>query len=416
MFLIDIFYFLILLLTIIFMPKYLFKKEYRKLLTQRLNPENLPVSDKKRIWIHAVSVGEVKSIKKLITDLINIKNTEIILSVTTPTGYKVANNEYNSIKVIMAPIDFSFTIKKFIKNIKPDVLILNELELWPNWISEFNKKKIPILLINGRVSITAMAKYKRSRFLLKFFFNKINLFLVQEEIYKKRFIELGVKPDKIKICGNIKADEAISTLKNVISQKEILNYLKIEQKNSIIITCASTHISDEKVIFPVISKSYKEHSFIIVPRHPARTSDISRELDQLGIKYEIWSKSKGVDLKNKVLIFDMIGYLFNIQSISNIVIMGGTFDKKIGGHNLFEPAVLGKNIIGGPFYNNFPDIGEELVKSGIYKEVKNSDKMIDEINSISLNNVSIKEEAIEIVSRRRGSIEYIIKEIQKLLN
>ncbi len=414
MFIIDLFYFIILVLILPFMPKYLFNKDYRLLLKKRLNPAIIPKKDSNRLWIHAVSVGEVKSLKKLIEEINKIKNVEIILSVTTPTGYKIAKTDYTSIKVIMAPIDFSFTIKKFIRNIKPDILILNELELWPNWISIMYKKNIPVLLINGRMSEVAMAKYKRFKFILKYFFNRINSFLVQGEIYKNRFIELGTNPEKIKICGNIKADEAINSKNQLINKTEILKHLKIKTKNSII-TCASTHISDEKIIFPTIFQSYKKHSFIIVPRHPDRVFEITKELDLLNIEYDIWSKSEEIDLQNKVLIFDSIGYLFKIQSISDLIIMGGTFNKKIGGHNLYEPAILGKNIIGGPNFNNFPDIGEELVNANIYNIVNNSNELYEEINKNFKKHKDIQKEAIEIVSNRKGSIECIIKEIQKII-
>ena len=414
MFIIDFFYFIILFLILPFMPKYLFNKDYRLLLKKRLNPTIIPKKDSNRLWIHAVSVGEVKSLKKLIEEINKIKNVEIILSVTTPTGYNIAKTDYTSIKVIMAPIDFSFTIKKFIRNIKPDILILNELELWPNWISIMYKKNIPVLLINGRISEIAMGKYKKFKFILKYFFKKINSFLVQGKIYKDRFIELGTDPEKIKICGNIKADEAINSKNQLINKTEILKHLKIKTKNSII-TCASTHSSDEKIILPAIFQSYEKHSFIIVPRHPDRIPEISKELDFMNIKHNIWSKSEEIDLKNKVLIFDSIGYLFKIQSISDLIIMGGTFNKKIGGHNLYEPAILGKNIIGGPNYNNFPDIGEELVNSNIYNIVNTSNEMYEEINKYFRKHKDIQKEAIEIVSNRRGSIECIIKEIQKII-
>jgi len=373
------------------MPKYLFNKDYRLLLKKRLNPTIIPKKDSNRLWIHAVSVGEVKSLKKLIEEINKIKNVEIILSVTTPTGYKIAKTDYTSIKVIMAPIDFSF-----------------------NWISIMYKKNIPVLLINGRISEIAMGKYKKFKFILKYFFKKINSFLVQGKIYKDRFIELGTDPEKIKICGNIKADEAINSKNQLINKTEILKHLKIKTKNSII-TCASTHSSDEKIILPAIFQSYEKHSFIIVPRHPDRIPEISKELDFMNIKHNIWSKSEEIDLKNKVLIFDSIGYLFKIQSISDLIIMGGTFNKKIGGHNLYEPAILGKNIIGGPNYNNFPDIGEELVNSNIYNIVNTSNEMYEEINKYFRKHKDIQKEAIEIVSNRRGSIECIIKEIQKII-
>jgi len=417
MFIIDLLYFFMTILIIPFSPKYIFNKEYRKLIKNRLNTEDIPASKGKRFWLHAVSVGEVKSIKKLIDELSKINGTEIVLSVSTPTGYKIAKQEYKSIRVIMAPIDFSFVIKRFIKKISPDILILNELELWPNWISLMSKNKIPILLINGRISETAMTKYKKFKFILKFFFKKIDMFLLQAEIYKTRFLDLGVDEKKIKICGNIKADEAIHLAKNIPEESNIIKELKIIKRNKKIITLASTHIKDEQLLIPLIANLYKKYSFILVPRHPDRLESICKAMDSENIRYEIWTKAKAVDLKNKVLIFDKIGYLFNIQFISDIIIMGGTYDNKIGGHNLFEPAVLGKNIIGGPYYNNFPDIGYELKAKGIYRIAKNTEDIQNIINKIfNNNNTTVKEQAIKIINKRKGSIECIIKEIKQIVN
>ncbi len=416
MFIIDLFYFFMTILIIPFSPKYIFNKEYRKLIKNRLNTKDMPFLKGKRLWLHAVSVGEVKSIKKLIDELDNINDTEVVLSVSTPTGYKIAKQEYSSIKVIMAPLDFSFIIKRFIKKIKPDILILNELELWPNWISLMSKNKIPILLINGRISETAMTKYRKFKFILKFFFKKIDMFLLQSEIYKTRFLDLGVDEKKIKICGNIKADEAVHLAKNISNESDIIKELKIIKRNKKIITLASTHIKDEQLLIPLIANLYEKHSFILVPRHPDRLESICNAMDSENIRYEIWTKVKEVNLKNKVLIFDKIGYLFNIQCISDIIIMGGTYDKKIGGHNLFEPAVLGKNTIGGPYYNNFPDIGDELKTNGIYKIAKSTEDIQNIINKIFNNNTAVKEKAIEIINKRKGSIECIIKEIKQIVN
>ena len=185
-------YIFIIILTLPFWTKYLFKKEYRTILKHRLSP-NIKYSDKKRIWIHAVSVGEVRSLKNLIKKLKEkYKKKEIVLSVTTPTGCEFAKKQYKTIKIINAPIDFSFTIKKFIKNINPELLILNELEIWPNWISITNKRKIPTMLINGRISDASFKQYKRFNFLLKKILNKTDRFLVQAEIYKERFQQLKI--------------------------------------------------------------------------------------------------------------------------------------------------------------------------------------------------------------------------------
>lgn len=420
MILFDLLYFFIIIFTLPFWAKYLFKKEYRTNLKHRLSP-GITSSDKKRLWIHAVSVGEVRSLKNLIKKLNEkYKDKEIVLSVTTPTGYEFAQQQYKNIKIINAPIDFSFTIKKFIKKINPELLILNELEIWPNWISITSKRKIPILLINGRISNAAFKRYKRCRFLLKVFFNKIDRFLVQAELYKERFRHLNIPGEKIAVCGNIKADEAFNALEHLPPDRDILNFLKTGEnahKEKKIVTIASSHLKDEKMVIPVINQLCRDFLFIIVPRHLTRVEEIEKLLKTHQVTFSTWSKIPGTPTREHVLIFDRMGYLFNILKITNIVFMGGTLDPKVGGHNLYEPAVMGKLIVGGPCYNNFPAIGAELVERGVYHIVNNSEELSNfllHINTINIKDV--ERNALYSVTRRKGSIQCILKEIQQFIN
>jgi 3-deoxy-D-manno-octulosonic-acid transferase len=416
-----LFDFLYLLLIIISLPlwvKLLFKKEYRTILKHRLSP-GIEQSGKKRIWIHAVSVGEVKSVRSLIEQLAKKYKQDIVLSVTTPAGFSFAEKEYKDINVnvINAPLDFSFTIKKFLKNIDPWILILNELEIWPNWILKTNKAKIPIVLINGRISDPAFKKYKTFKWFLKRFMYKIDLFLVQAEIYKEKFSQLDIPKERILVCGNIKADTAFAAAKTLPTDIEILNYLKIygNKNNKKIITLASSHPEDEQVLLPVINKLREKYSFIIVPRHLKRTEDIERMLKNHGVSYARWSETERIDIDKDVLLFDEMGYLFHVLKISDIVFMGGTCSKKTGGHNLYEPAALGKLIVGGPHYNNFPDIGRELADRGVYKIMSDADRIA--VTLLDMKNIdfeNIKALAVDTVVSRRGSVECILKEIQTI--
>jgi 3-deoxy-D-manno-octulosonic-acid transferase len=418
MLLFDVVYLIFLLLALPLWAKFLFKKEYRKILKHRLFPD-ISFSEEKRIWIHAVSVGEVRSLKYLVEQLKEkYKEKEIVLSVTTPAGYECARKEYPDIPVINAPVDFSFTIKRFLKNINPQLMILNELEIWPNWVLITRRKNIPLLLINGRISDLAFKRYKRGLFLLKFFFKRIDRYLVQAELYKERFQELQIPGKKIMVCGNIKADEAYQGMDSLSSEPEILEFLKIKPNGKKIVTAASSHQSDEELIVPIINRLGKDFLFIIVPRHLTRIEEIETLLKKHQVNYSIWSKTKATNITpGKVLVFDKMGYLFHILKITDIVFMGGTLEQKIGGHNLYEPAVLGKFIVGGPFYNNFPDIGKELAEKGVYKIVKDSTECMQILlncKNIKWDNVS--KNGINAVSQRRGSIQCILKEIHQFID
>ena len=417
MLLFDVVYLIFLVLALPLWVKFLLKKEYRKILKHRLSP-GINYSKEKRIWIHAVSVGEVRSLQYLLEQLKEkYKEKEIVLSVTTPAGYECALKDYPDLSVINAPIDFSFTIKRFIKKINPQLMILNELEIWPNWVLITRRKNIPIVLINGRISDLAFKRYQKGLFLLKFLFKRIDRYLVQAELYKERFQQLHVPGEKIAVCGNIKADEACQGRDYLSFEQEILEFLGIKPNERKIVTAASSHQSDEKLIIPIINQLKDDFLFIIVPRHLTRVEEIAAFLEKHQVNYSIWSKTAAADISTeKVLIFDKMGYLFHILKITDIVFMGGTLEQKIGGHNLYEPAVLGKFIIGGPYYNNFPDIGKELVEKGVYKIVKDADECLQALRdykSIDWENVS--KNAVNAVSRRRGSVQCILKEIHPFI-
>jgi 3-deoxy-D-manno-octulosonic-acid transferase len=414
MILLDFLYAILLLCTFPFWVKYIFKEKYRRLLKDRLRPQ-LPACAEQTIWIHAVSVGEVRSLKSLIQKL-GERKQQVILSVTTPSGFEFARKEYPTLHVIHSPFDLSFVIRRFIRAINPKLVVFNELEVWPNWISLLHRKKIPMLLINGRISESAFGRYRLFSFFLWRFLRRIDGFLVQNNIYKKRFQQLKIPAEKILVCGNIKADEADRTLKQLPARQDVLTHLRLGPRKKRIIALASSHSSSEKIVVPAIGPLSADFLFIIVPRHVQRAGAIARQLEQYGLKYAFYSDPLPIPPDIQVLIYDRMGYMIPIMSIADIIFMGGTHDPKIGGHNLYEPAALGKLILGGPYYNNFPDIGSELESSGVYRQINSSSELVDfasRFQNIDLQRIGTK--ALEAVLNRKGSLACTLEQIQRYI-
>ncbi len=411
----DCLYILLLALSVPFWLKYILKKSYRRLLKSRLRPQ-LDACSEKSVWIHAVSVGEVRSLKSLI-QLLSGKGHHIVLSVTTPAGLECARREYPALTVIHAPLDFSFAVRRFVQRINPRLVIFNELEIWPNWITLLHRRGIPMLLINGRISEAAFARYRFFNFVLRTFFRRIDCFLVQNAIYKKRFLQLKIPAEKITICGNIKADEADLSRLNMPAPGEVRAQLRLEAIAKKIVVLASSHGGCEKIFFPVIKPLSGTYFFVIVPRHVHRAPAMAGQMRRLGLKCALFSQPQGMGPETQVLIYDRMGYLFPIMSIADIVFMGGTFDPKIGGHNLYEPAVMGKTILGGPCYNNFPDIGRELEESGVYHRVNNSGELQEFLKNFPDKDAKpIGDKAMGAILKRKGSLECILQQIQRFLD
>lgn len=411
----------------VFLPlwgfKVFLKKEYREILIGRFSPRvSPPAEGQKRLWIHAVSVGEVRSLNHLMRKLrreMAGKNVEIILSVTTPSGYRRALEEYPDITVINAPLDFSLVIRRFIKRIQPELLVLNELEIWPNWVTITNKKKIPIILINGRMSQRAFKRYRRFRFFLKPFFSKIYRYLLQADVYRERFEAVGIPPECIRICGNIKADEAYNSKETLPLSQPIMDELKIDPKGKRILTIASSHVDDEELVVPIFNYWKEDYLFIIVPRHLDRLEGIEQLLKNNGVDYHVWSRTSGTEKISNVLLFDQMGSLFNVLKVSDFVFMGGTMNPAIGGHNLYEPAVLGKPLVGGPHYNNFPDIGQELENRGVYTVVRDARECSQALAGFKNKEAhwkAVSRKAMDIVESKTGSLQCTLEEICRLSN
>lgn len=415
MYLFDLFYILTMILIFPFHFKTIINKKKRQYIRDRFVP-GLSSSEEKRIWIHAVSVGEVKGLESFIKELRKKFQAKIVLSVTTRSGLKIASKIFPGLDIIGSPFDFSFTVKKFVRTINPMILILNELEIWPNWMSIMEKEKIPVLLINGRISDNAYSRYRKFSLFLKPVFRKLTKVLIQGDWYKSRFIRMGVPPDRIISCGNIKADEAVTAAGNLPSIKEIIKESGLDNKREIILF-ASSHREDEKLFIPVLKDLLDRFSIIIAPRHVERSETLKRTLLDTGIDTYLFSETDKSKPDRKVMIFNRMGYLMHLMKLSSVIFMGGGMDPSIGGHNLYEPAILGKPIIGGSFFNNFPDIGAALIKTGVYRIVEKREDIQTAVEASLAGNIdNICNNGQKAVKSGQGAVNCIIGELEAYLN
>lgn len=370
-------------------------------------------SSKPKIWIHAVSVGEVIVLTKLIKKL--SQKYEIILSTITDTGQKVALQKFSGyeIKVIYLPFDTPCAIKRTLKFFNPKAVILTETELWPNLIF-FTSKKIPLILVNGRLSEGSFKGYSKIKIFIKPLLKKFSLICAQEELYKKRFIKLGADKKKVYITGNMKFD---IELKNITFTWE----------NSIprpVILAGSTHKPEEELILEAFIDLSISGTLILAPRHPERFEEV-----ETLIKTKI-AESKGnlffyklteIPLTlNKVssayiVLVNKMGILGSLYRICDIAIIGGSFIPH-GGQNPLEPAYWKKPIICGPHMHNFPFIQEFLEEEACLMvdqhHLKDSIKKLIEEPQKSL---ILAEKAHKILSKNSGATEKTLKLLRDLI-
>ncbi|MFW2368755.1 MAG: 3-deoxy-D-manno-octulosonic acid transferase [Desulforhopalus sp.] len=343
----------------------LFSRKYRDRIPARLGYGlNREITTKRSptFWIHALSVGEVTSALPLITGLRNkYSEATIIVSVTTRSGKLVADNllKKTADHVIDGPLDVLPVVLYFISRIRPDFYILVETDFWPNLLLSLKKKKVPTLLVNGRVSLKSMEGYQKAGFFFKTMFASFSALAMQTERDKDNMIALGLNADKMHTLGNLKFDtQASPAVKHTSSRPQAI------PEESILFICGSTHPGEEEILLDSycrIRQGYPEVFMIIAPRDTNRAGGIQALGEERGLKTAL--RTATVMGQADLFILNTIGELIDFYALSDIAFVGGSLVKE-GGHNPIEPAAMGIPVLFGPDMEDFSEISALLIEQG----------------------------------------------------
>ena len=368
------------------------------------------ISSQKHIWFHAVSLGEVISSETIIRRLLN--DTNLVLTTSTPTGYREAKKIYgNDVKIVYAPWDFIFFVKGFIKNFNPIALILFETEVWPSMIYLSEKRKIPVILSNARLSESSYKKYLLLSFFTKYIFKKLSLVLAQSNQHVENFKNIGIQESKIKQVGSVKFDT------NKIKTTE--SNLKEYAGNLILAT--STHVGEDEIIIDAYCKlriEFPELKLIIVPRHPERSDSVLKILENRNINSNISSRIPNEMNSLSAVVINTTGLLNSLYKLANVAFIGGSLLNKYGGHNIIEPASNKCAFIVGPYMRNFKDILGLFKDQHACMEINNSDELFNAYKELLNNNelrVNMIDNASMVVSNNSGSSEKQYKYIIEII-
>lgn len=324
-------------------------------LKERFFSPDLPSKKgKKRIWFHGVSVGELISLKPLIEE-VNRRHPdwEIVISTTTHAGMNVAQKNF-PFPLFFFPADFPSVVKNFLKRIQPDLIVIAETELWPNVIYISSSLGIPVVIVNGRISEKSFPHYKKAKFFFSKILKKITKICVQNEDYKKMYLELGAPQDRVLITGNMKADFKLS-LKTVDWDRELLL-----EGEKVIVAGSTMDGEEEAFILDAYERAERPQKLIIAPRHLERVPEVERLLIERKIPYSLRSRP---ETGWQVLILNSMGELASLYSKASLAIIGGSI-KAYGGHNLLEPAYFSVPVAFGPHMENFADLAKNFQKEG----------------------------------------------------
>ena len=371
------------------------------------------------IWFHVASVGEAMSILPLIESCIEEKKIDKILltSITLSSGNVLKKRFSQNVKVFhqFLPLDISVWTNKFLDHWKPNLSIFIDSEIWPNLISQISEKKIPLLLINARITKKSFKRWKLIISFAKKIFEKFDLCIASNKESENFLKILGAK--NIKNYGNLK----FSNIKNDLNKKLDSDFFN-KIKNRKIWCAASTHPTEEILCARShlkIKESYNNILTIIIPRHIDRIEKIRKELSNLNLKIVLYSKLDQIDINTDILLIDTYGEASIFYNISKYVFVGKSTIKSLimdSGQNPIEPARLGCKIFHGPNVSNFVEIYEYLRTLGVTKQVNNSNELsislIEEFEENKGEKSNIKE---EIDNYGQNILNNVIEELKKYI-
>ena len=363
------------------------------------------------IWIHAASVGEVRLGKVLISALKEKGEARpIVLSTFTSAGFDQAKKEGVE-HVFRMPPDFVLWIHPLLKHLCPAILVLIEAEMWPGLICECNRRKIPVLLANGRITQKSFDRYRSFSFVFKWIEKNISFFSMRTKKDADRVLGLGVDPEKVRVNGNIKFDVLVS----------IEDISPLEKKESSWVVFGSTRPGDEGPVMEAIAKLYQEHpglNFVIAPRHLERLREVKELMVTYGVEFQLHSEKLGSE-NSRLVLLDQLGELNGYYAKARLAFVGGSFNPRFGGQNIIEPASYGLPVVFGRHMNNFEEEACLLIESEGGIQINNPQELYVVLNQLLADQEErqrLGKKAWETVVKNRGAVNKTIELITRLAN
>jgi len=414
----DVFYILALLVgmpVIVFMM--LTSRRWRAGISQRLGFAPRRLGDRPVVWVHGVSNGEVLAARELV-DLMGAEMpwVDVVVSTTTRTGHEAALRTYTDKLVFFYPLDLSFATRMVMDRIRPDLVLLMELELWPNFLLTTSLRGVPVLLANGRMSEKSARDYLRLQRVIPEPLTRVLHYCVQSEEYAERFRSLGVAQDRITITGSMKFDTVVESLPDDLGA-DYRRRLAISESDFVLFG-GSTHGHEEAMLLDALAEIRAAHPtarLVLVPRHPDHLRDVDAAVRSHGLTVVRLSQltfgwPHGVDPLRAVVVGDTAGELGNLYDVADLVFVGGSLTAR-GGQNMMEPAGLGKAVVVGPNTWNFRDPMELLLARRGIRQMADADSVRAELVKLASDDAArslLGENARGICRESKGATRRIL--------
>lgn len=317
-------------------------------------------SGKPVIWLHAVSVGEVLAVSRLVGELDSaLPEFRVLISTTTRTGQELARDRFGVERVFYCPLDLPWAVRAYLNALQPRLLVLAETEFWPNLLSGCFRRGIPVAVVNARISDRSFPRYLKLKALWQPFLSRIARVLAQSETDAERLKAIGCAAERVTVAGNLKFDV------RAVREAEATRMLKAVANGLRLVVAGSTLEGEEVALleaWPRLLAADPELAMVLAPRHPERFAAVASLLEQSGVawvKRSDWSGARPLR-SGQIVLLDTIGELASVYSLAAVAFVGGSV-VEAGGHNPLEPAQFGVPVVMGPNYVNFRAITEDLL-------------------------------------------------------
>ena len=322
------------------------------------------------VWIHASSVGEVRSVATLVHELkARHPQRRILLSTFTFTGNEIAKKFSGVDAVIFLPMDFLWTVRRVLAQWNPSLMVFIETEIWPNLLGECFRRGIPTIMLSGRLSARSYPRYERFRGFFRHVLRRFSAIGMQTGEDAARIIKLGADESRVSVVGSLKSSPAKS---------QSSRFAQLPRYGKKLLIAGSTHAGEEQTLlaaFAALRRKFPELSMVLAPRHPQRFDDVEELLRRSGFGYCRRSRTSDQGLfAQDILLLDTVGELGEFFACGDIAFVGGSL-VDVGGHNILEPAQSGKAILFGPYMTNLKAVAEEFKVKGAAIEVADGDAL-----------------------------------------
>lgn len=317
------------------------------------------------VWMHAVSVGEVLAVSRLVSELdLALPQMQVLVSTTTRTGQALARERLGPDRVFYCPLDLPWAVRAYLNALRPRMLVLAETEFWPNMLSGCFKRGVPVAVVNARISDRSWPRYLKLRLLWQPFLSRLSCVLAQSEVDAERLCTIGCTPEQVAVSGNLKFDVRAA------QEAEATRLIRTLAPGMRVVVAGSTLEGEEAALLAAWPKLLAQDPnllLVLAPRHPERFEAVASLLRGSGMQWTRragWKDDERSDHApldaGSVVLLDTIGELASLYSLAAVAFVGGSIAAG-GGHNPLEPAQFGVPIVMGPHTHNFRAMVQELL-------------------------------------------------------